>query len=558
MLAGSGLAFAQSTLRANVTAEGWPAWAPATEVELTADGRELVLSSAANLTPNVPTPYGQVYVYSRSTGAVTCVSVAQDGSPADFGAGRPACSADGRFVVFASIGANLVSGDSNATFDAFVHDRVANVTECASRANSGAFGTDASFPTGVSNDGRFVALESWSSNFDASDGNGVLDVYVRDRTTGTIELASRALSGGAGTFQSFGGGISGDGRHVVFESDAFDLVPGDTNALADVFVFDRALGVTTRVSVTAAGGQVGGASHSACISNDGRYVGFVSLAPELVPGDTNGLADAFVHDLQTGQIERVSVGPGGVEADGETLAVGLSGDGRFAAFTSAARNLSVPLDVGNELDVFVRDLATGTNWLASRGPLGGSANGACFHPRVSDDGQSAAFASDATNLVSGDANGVRDVFLASVGNVGSVVTYGTPKTSSANCASFVSVAGYPRATGDDACFVVANDVLEKRWGFFFWSRAPANLPFAGGTLLVQAPFVRTNARLADSGTAIGACSGHLSFHFSQSYMASENVLPGDVLFGQFWYRDSGFLPPDNLGLSDGVRLVIGP
>ena len=153
--------------------------------------------------------------------------------------------------------------------------------------------------------------------------------------------------------------ISGDGRFVAFVSAATNLVTGDNNNAADIFVRDRQAGTTTRVSVTSTGGQANGASSDPAISADGRYVAFVSRATNLVAGDTNGVRDVFVHDRQTGATTRISVNSSENQGNAESLAPSLSADGRYVAFASSASNL-VTGDTNSTSDVFVRDRQAGT------------------------------------------------------------------------------------------------------------------------------------------------------------------------------------------------------
>ena len=149
--------------------------------------------------------------------------------------------------------------------------------------------------------------------------------------------------------------ISYDGRYIAFDSPAADLVPGDTNTEDDVFVHDRTTGLTTRVSVTSDGLEAfGGSSEDPAISGDGRYVAFESRATNLVVGDNNADDDIFVHDRATGLTTRVTVNSAGVEADKESDDPGFSSDGRYVAFDSHATNL-VGNDTNGEDDVFVHD-----------------------------------------------------------------------------------------------------------------------------------------------------------------------------------------------------------
>jgi Tol biopolymer transport system component len=159
--------------------------------------------------------------------------------------------------------------------------------------------------------------------------------------------------------------VTPDGRFVLFRSSAANLVPGDTNGVADVFVRDRQLGVTTRVSIAANGGQSPADSGAPDISDDGRYVVFSTRAA-LVPEDTHtclaaseGCSDLYVHDRVTGRTSRVSVSTQGTQADADVQEGHISGDGRFVVFFSSASTLA-PGDNTGTMDVFLRDLVAGT------------------------------------------------------------------------------------------------------------------------------------------------------------------------------------------------------
>jgi Tol biopolymer transport system component len=200
--------------------------------------------------------------------------------------------------------------------------------------------------------------------------------------------------------------LSADGRFVAFDSEADNLVSGDTNGTTDIFVRDRKTGTTTRVSLGPHGAQANGGSGDSSLSADGRYVAFDSGASNLVPGDTNEVHDVFVRDRKTGKTARVSVGPRGAQANNVSFDPSISADGRFVVFYSNASNL-VPGDTNDTWDVFVHDRKTGRTTRAS---LFGQST-ITFRPAISADGRYVAFSSEAGNLVPGDTNGVRDVFV---------------------------------------------------------------------------------------------------------------------------------------------------
>jgi Tol biopolymer transport system component len=266
----------------------------------------------------------------------------------------------------------------------------------------------------LSADGRFVAFSSVATNLVRRDANNARDVFVHDRQTGRTERVSVGPGGVPGSGGSENAALSADGRFVAFESRARNLVPGDTNGEWDVFVRDRRTGVTERVSVGPGGIQGDKASYVSALSADGRFVAFSSWADNLVPGDTNGTYDVFVHDRRTGTTERVSLGPNGRQGNGNSDNPSLSSDGQFVAFYSYASNL-VPGDTNGERDVFVRDRRTGTTARVSLGPNGVQGNdfsgsyGAI--PALSANGRFVAFDSSANNLVQDDTNGQADVYV---------------------------------------------------------------------------------------------------------------------------------------------------
>ena len=286
----------------------------------------------------------------------------------------------------------------------------AGTTERVSVASDGAQGNDNSEDPSISADGRFVAFYSLASSLVAGDTNGKRDIFVHDRQTGQTERVSVASDGTQANDWSRYVSISADGRFVSFQSAASNLVAGDTNGKADAFVHDRQTGQTTRVSVTSDGAQGDDSSDVTYISGNGRFVAFSSKASNLVAGDTNGEPDIFVHDRQTGQTERVSVASDGTQANDISYDLWLSGDGRFVAFESVASNL-VAGDTNETGDIFVHDRQTGQTTRVSVASDGTEANGYSYYPTISADGRFAAFGSSASNLVAGDTNAAEDVFI---------------------------------------------------------------------------------------------------------------------------------------------------
>ena len=418
----------QQTTRASVDSANTQGNSVSETASISADGRYVAFTSyASNLVSVDTNGTWDVFVHDRQTGVTERVSVGSAGTEGNGISGSPSISADGRYVAFHSDATNLVADDTNGTRDVFVRDRcVSNgspvpsctpATERVSADSSGVQGDGVSDLAAISADGRYVAFESRADNLVPGDTNGANDVFVHDRQTGVTERVSVGSTGTEGNGECSYPSISADGRYVAFDSDATNLVPGDTNGSGDVFVHDRQTGVTERVSVDSAGTQGNGESgvESVPISADGRYVAFYSYASNLVPGDTNGVPDVFVHDRLTGGTERVSVDSAGTQGNGWSVHASISADGRYVAFDSDATNL-VPGDTNGYRDVFVHDRLTGVTERVSVDSTGSQGDGHSdpfYSPSISADGRYVAFESDATNLdlVLGDTNGYRDVFV---------------------------------------------------------------------------------------------------------------------------------------------------
>lgn len=349
---------------------------------------------------------------SEPRGGLSLISLAVDGGETDGASFTPSISANGRYVAFASAASTLVAGDTNATEDVFVYDRVARTNERVSVSSLGAEGNGASYGPAISADGRHVAFTSAASNLTPGDGNEQVDVFVRDRETQATILVSVGPQGAMGDGPSVAPSISGDGLLVAFESDADTLVAEDNNGTGDVFIRDLVTRVTRKLSVAGNGRQTESPSFGPDISADGRSVAFESFSSRLVPDDTNGALDVFVADVASGNLDRVSLATGGGQANERSYSPSISADGRVVAFSSFASNL-VPDDTNGLLDVFVHRRDQQTTTRLSVGPDGAQADGLSFAPIVSADGALVVFSSEAGNLVRNDSNAIRDVFVAS-------------------------------------------------------------------------------------------------------------------------------------------------
>jgi Tol biopolymer transport system component len=418
-------------------------------------------SKAKNLVPDDTNQARDVFVRDRESGETERVSISTDGGQAKGESGDPSIGANGRYVAFESRASNLVPDDTNHTEDIFVHDRKTGETTRVSVSSDGTQGDKKSGVPSISADGRFVAFVSKARNLVAGDTNGVRDIFVHDRETSKTTRLSVSSDGTQGNRDSSDPSISGSGRYVAFASKARNLVPDDTNKKEDIFVHDRQTGETTRVSIAGDATQGNRDSEAPAISADGRFVAFVSQSSNLVAGDTNKKADVFVHDRKTGKTTRVSIRSDGGQGKGNSQAPSISASGRFVAFESQAR--LVEGDRNRASDVFVRDRSRGLTVRVSVGQEGRPGDddddeshddksddgksggdksdavkdgddkddgdkdgddkddgdkredrGLADHASISADGAFVGFRSGASNLVPGDTNRRKDVFLAAV------------------------------------------------------------------------------------------------------------------------------------------------
>ncbi|MCY2987716.1 MAG: Ig-like domain-containing protein, partial [Planctomycetota bacterium] len=380
---------------------------------ISADGRYVAFqSTASNLASGDTNDWDDIFVRDRQSNTTSRISVDPAGNQANSGSYTPSISADGRYVAFESTASNLVSGNTNGTYDIFVRDTLSNTTSRVSLDTVGTQANSDSAMPSISADGRYVAFVSSASNLMSGDTSGQ-DIFVRDligASTQPVSVGHPLLQCQSGNNTSSLPSISADGRYVAFQSNASDLVSGDTNGVSDIFVRDTLSNTTSRVSLDTAGTQANSDSDWPSISADGRYVAFSSDASNLVSGDTNGTPDIFVRDTLSNITSRVSVDTAGTQANSYSDWPSISDDGRYVAFSSTASNL-VSDDTNGTSDIFVRDTLSNTTTRVSVDSAGIQANSQSYEPSISADGRYVAFTSWASNLVSGDTNGMYEVFV---------------------------------------------------------------------------------------------------------------------------------------------------
>ncbi len=395
------------------------------------------------------------------------VSISSTGRPGGSSSNFPDISGDGRFITFTSSSITLdPTGGSNGDFQhVFLRDTLTGTTTLVTMGFNGTPVYSGGGQSSVSDDGRFVTFIGDPDGFVVGETPSAVDnIYVRDMMSGTTislpsqsttgnspadaqisgdgryvvfwqsgdgvgynmyrydlltrqtENASLPITGVAANGNSLFGSISHDGRYIVFYSEAtnlLDLGGSDDNGVGDVFLRDMATGALSRVSLTDNELQTNAYSTDPVVSDNGRYVVFTSSASNLIAGPSSGHTQIFIRDTVAGTTRIVSAPTGAIQGDGDSSNADISADGRYVVFESTSANL-VAGDVNGLKDVFLRDMVTGSMVMLSMGALGGVSNGASNDVHISADGLYATFVSSASNLTPGDSNNTADVFRVSL------------------------------------------------------------------------------------------------------------------------------------------------
>ncbi|MBV9957813.1 MAG: VCBS repeat-containing protein [Acidobacteria bacterium] len=321
---------------------------------------------------------------------------------------RPVMSADERFIAFSSDANDLTANDANGKSDVFVHNRQSGVTMLVSINSAGtASGSGYSYAPAISADGRYVAFYSDADDLVAGDTNSRQDIFVRDLTSGvTKRLAIGVTNGAIWSPMQF----SVDGRYLFFSTTDSGLVPNDTNNTWDIFRCEWATGAVTLISGNYSNtNSANNTSQTFRATPDGRFVVFNSSASDLVPNDLNRVGDVFVRDLTTGTTVIASVSNSGAPVYRAAFNPFISSDGRYVSFLTDYR-LAIN-DRNTETDVYVRDLVAGTTTLASVHYLKNLADGVIDGGQMSADGRYVLMSAFDGHLVPNDNNFKKDVFV---------------------------------------------------------------------------------------------------------------------------------------------------
>jgi Tol biopolymer transport system component len=553
------------TIRVNVSSTGVQANGYSAAAALARGGGFVAfLSSASNLVAGDTNGAQDVFVHDIVYGSTTRESVDSSGAQAhaDSNSTRLGISADGRFVVFCSNSPNLVAGDTNGMDDVFLRDRLLGTTIRVSVGNAGLQGNRDSKDPSVSDDGRYVAFESYSNNWLSPDASFGPDVFLRDVVAGTTTLVGVNAQGIQASQGSDQAAVSGDGRFVAFHSGSPDMVPPGAFP-NQVFVRSLLTGITSLESVNS-GGIIGdNFSAAPFLSRDGRWLVFISGSTNFVNGALIGGQDGFLRDRVTGTTFHVTPGYGGADSNGACYVPSVSDDARYVAFGGFATNILPFDDNGPQMDSWQRDLAKADNLC-----IGVDTNGQAVTSGVwglSSDGSVALFSSAIEPVVPGDDNGFSDFFVRTV-PFESPIFFCTAKLNSLGCAPQLRYFGSSSSSQSSGFQIKASLIRNRKPGMLMYCiSGRAALPFAGGTLCLVSVHRNTPAlNSLGSPAPDNDCSGSYSLDmnaFAAGLLGGPPLpdlsMPGTTVQCQWWSRDPGFPAPNAIGLTAGIEYTVG-
>jgi Tol biopolymer transport system component len=395
--------------RVSVSSMGSEANGGSGEPAISANGRFVAfVANAEGLAPGDDNGLQDVYVRDRWRATTRLVSVGTHGKIGNEASINPSISRNGRFIAFVSAASNLVPGDPPNIWEVYVRDMRRGVTRRVSVGPNGEPLNAESGPVDLSANGRFVSFASAATNV-LELPTEVLHVYRRDLRSGDTALVSRTSVDASDPPYCLESSLSRTGRYVAFGC-LNPLAIADTNLGWDIYIRDMSRSRARLVTVAPNGTSADGDSLAPAISGDGRHIAFQSEATNLISGDKNGEEDVYVASLNGSRITRVSVGPGGVEGNYESQGPDITQHGRFVAFMS--RSALLPNDVSDgSADVYMRDRMTKNLHLISVNQSGEKGNEWSAEPAFSRHARPMAYASSSSNLVPGDTNANSDVFV---------------------------------------------------------------------------------------------------------------------------------------------------
>ncbi|MEQ8763211.1 MAG: hypothetical protein RL885_04750 [Planctomycetota bacterium] len=364
---------------------------------ISVDGRTVVFTTQSALVPQDQNSTVDVYVRDRAAGTLTLVSVAHDGADAGAHCLDAKISSNGRFVIFASTSNTLTPGDSDSNQDVFLVDREVGSIELVSIPPSGAEFTHAHSFGGVSDDGRYVV---YLGEFSGPD----FQVFIRDRLFGITSLVSKSTQGLLPNGLSQQPFITADGGRVFFKSWATDIVDSDDNGSeSSIFVYET---ITKSNALVMGGSQPGHGFSLYAVSRNGSWLAF-DTQDALLIDDPNSRRNVYRYELSSSQLDLVG---GSRVGDSQTFGPSVSEDGQRVTFRT--NEVWHPSDdnIGVQ-DVYVWDYDQAVALLVSSDVYGNAQDAPGGTSFISGSGEEVVFQAKASNLVPGDLNGVEDVFV---------------------------------------------------------------------------------------------------------------------------------------------------
>jgi PKD repeat protein/Tol biopolymer transport system component len=382
------------------------------ELQNTSPATSKLAESESEIASFVIEPASVIAAVPDIVGEISRSSIDTNEQEADGNSINASISQDGRYVVFDSIAANLVTNDNNSTWDIYLRDRLNQVTIRLTTSSSGGDSDGASIDPVISDDGTTIVFSSSATNLVEDDANHVADIFRFDVLNNDLLRITASQENNEGNNDSDAPDISADGRYIVYESNATNLtLDEDNNGVTDVFIYDSQTGETERVSVNSEDEEGNGISRNPSVSDDGRFIVFDSQSNNLVDSDNNNVSDIFLRDRLLGETYRVNINDESIEANGSSSIPVISGIGTVIAYSSVASNL-VENDNNSVRDIFVRDLISGTTSRVSVSNSGAEGDSTTFSSLGMDaSGRYIVFYSEASNLVDSDANLAWDVFI---------------------------------------------------------------------------------------------------------------------------------------------------
>lgn len=388
----------------SINTGGTPGVSNSNRPVMSEDGRFIAYHSNSNdLSLDDDNCDRDIFLFDSQTNTTTIISRLPGspvaGSCSNLGnSSYPSISADGRFIAFLSSNASLVVGDSNARDDVFVFDRINNTIERVSISSSGTqINSNADIEQTITANGRFVVFSAGGNI--ATPSSPATQIYLRDRQNNTTTLVSKSTLGGPANGNSRNPYIDRSGSHIIYLSDATDIISGDNNGVADFVIYDIGADSSSAANLSSSNQlPTTGANERPFVTGSGRYLVFPHAANNLVANDNNSNSDLFVRDTLNNSNSRESVDSNGNETTGLNSHPRMSEDGRFVVFRGSANNL-VSGDSNGQPDVFMRDRLTQTTYRFSVSASGDQANGTSAAPFISANGRYIGFSTIATNIL---------------------------------------------------------------------------------------------------------------------------------------------------------------